>query len=243
MGTLLATSSVNDTDVIIWNVDTNTHIPLKRIGLPAALVYWSPNSQRLFASTIGNVFRVWHTENWTPERWTVPNGSIQSAAWSPCSNHLIFVTTADPILYRLCFVDDQLYQSKFPARSSCSYDSNKCSPALVPASMAPKQSFPIVDLSQSGYDKGVGGLAQSVCWDPSGKYVAVMFKNAPSVAVFSTSINRNMVHISPSVNVIGDRMENESASFICFKNKYKSHSHTILTIGWSSGRVQYFPMS
>lgn len=112
MGTLLATSSVNNSDVIIWNVDTNKSTPLKRIGLPASLLFWSPNSQLLFASTIGNVFRVWNTDKWSPERWTIPKGSIQSAAWSPCSNHLIFITTSDTILYRLCFVDEQLYQSK-----------------------------------------------------------------------------------------------------------------------------------
>lgn len=112
-GSLLASASVSDTDVIVWEVDTNRCVPLKRIGVPCALLKWSPNSNRLCSSTVRNVFRVWNTTNWIPERWTVPNGSIQSAAWSPCSNHLIFVVTNDTILYRLCFVDDQLYQGKF----------------------------------------------------------------------------------------------------------------------------------
>lgn len=112
-GSLLATASVNDADAIVWEVDTGRFVPLKRIGVPCALLKWSPSSNRLCASTVGNVFRVWNTHNWIPERWTVPNGSIQSAAWSPCSNHLIFVVTNETILYRLCFVDDQLYQSKF----------------------------------------------------------------------------------------------------------------------------------
>lgn len=111
-GSLLASASVSDTDVIVWEVDTTRCVPLKRIGVPCALLKWSPNSHRLCASTVGNVFRVWSTSNWIPERWTVPNGSIQSAAWSPCSNHLIFVVTNETILYRLCFVDDQLYQGK-----------------------------------------------------------------------------------------------------------------------------------
>lgn len=109
-GSLLATASVRDRDILIWEADTGRTIPLKRIGLPCALIKWSPNSHRIFTSTIGNVFRVWETNKWTPQRWTMPIGSIQSAAWSPCSNHLLFVTVNEPILYRLCFVEDQIYK-------------------------------------------------------------------------------------------------------------------------------------
>lgn len=112
-GNLLASASISDTDVIVWEVDTGRCVPLKRIGVPCALLKWSPNSSRLCSSTIGNVFRVWNATNWVPERWTTLNGAIQSAAWSPCSSHLVFVVTNETILYRLCFVDDQLYQSKF----------------------------------------------------------------------------------------------------------------------------------
>lgn len=93
-------------------MDTNRSVPLKRIGMPCALVKWSPNNQRLMCSTVGNVFRIWKTNEWVPERWTIPTGSqsIQSAAWSPCSNHLLFVTTNEPILYSLCFIEEQLYK-------------------------------------------------------------------------------------------------------------------------------------
>lgn len=109
-GSLLVSVSLSDPNAILWDVDTNRNIPLKRIGNPCALVKWSPNNQRLFTSTIGSVFRVWQTNKWTPDRWTIPSGSIQSAAWSPCSNHLLFVTTNDTILYSLCFMEEQLYR-------------------------------------------------------------------------------------------------------------------------------------
>lgn len=86
----------------------------------------------------------------------------------------------------------------------------------------------------------MGGMAKSICWDPTGKFIAVMFKHSPSVAIFSTTINRNMVHISPSVFVRGDRIENEFATFICFKQN-NPNGQVVLTIGWSSGRIQYYP--
>lgn len=108
-GTLLATASINDTDVLMWDVDNNRNTPLKRIGFPCALLKWSPGSQRLCSTTVGNVFRVWETNKWTPERWTVPTGSIQSAAWSPCSSYLLFVTTDASTLFSLQFVEEQLY--------------------------------------------------------------------------------------------------------------------------------------
>lgn len=86
---------------------------LKRIGIPSALPKWSPNNQRLFTSTVGSVFRVWQTNKWTPERWIIPSGSIQLAACSTCSNHLLFVITNETILYSLyslCFLEEQLYR-------------------------------------------------------------------------------------------------------------------------------------
>lgn len=104
--------STSDPNAIIWEIDTNRQSQLKRIGMPCALVQWSPNNQRLFTSTVGNVFRVFETNKWTPERWVVPKGSIQSAAFSPCSNHLLFVTTNEPILYSLCFTEEQLYKGR-----------------------------------------------------------------------------------------------------------------------------------
>lgn len=112
-GSLLVSVSLSDSNAILWDVDSNRNIPLKRIGMPCALAKWSPNNQRLFTSTVGGVFRVWKTNKWAPERWTIPSGSIQSAAWSPCSNYLLFVTTNDTVLYSLCFLEEQLFGGMF----------------------------------------------------------------------------------------------------------------------------------
>lgn len=113
-------------------------------------------------------------------------------------------------------------------------------PLIVGA--APKQSFPIADFKsiRSG-QREIGGLPKSITWDPTGRFIAVMFKSTPSIAVFSTSINRDVLSISPNFNISGDDPD-EFPSFICFKEIYGEHDDIVLTIGWSTGRVQYFPM-
>ena len=107
---------------------------------------------------------------------------------------------------------------------------------------APKQSFPIADFKtvQSG-QRVIGGRPKSIVWDSTGRYVAVMFKSTPSIAIFSTSINRDVLSISPNFNISGDDLD-EYPTFICFKEIYNKHDDVVLTIGWSTGRVQYFPM-
>lgn len=107
---------------------------------------------------------------------------------------------------------------------------------------APKQSFPIADFKsiQCG-SRVIGGLPKSIVWDPTGRFVAVMFKRSSSIAVFSTSINRNVLNVSPNFNISGGDQD-EFPSFICFREKYEKYDDVVLTIGWSTGRVQYFPL-
>lgn len=112
-GNLLASASTSCSDILIWNPDLQTNEPLKRVGPPSSLLKFSPDGSRLFSSTIGTVFRVWDTQNWMPERWTVPNGTIRSAVWSPCGGYLLFVTSDEPILYSLQFIEQQLFASRW----------------------------------------------------------------------------------------------------------------------------------
>lgn len=112
-GVLLATASISDADILIWDVDLQKNTPLKRVGPPCSLLKWSPDRSYLFSATIGNVFRVWTTKNWTPERWTISKGHIQSAVWSPCSKFLLFITSEESTLYKLQFIEDQLFASKY----------------------------------------------------------------------------------------------------------------------------------
>lgn len=108
---------------------------------------------------------------------------------------------------------------------------------------APKQSFPIADFKAIQHGQRViGGHPKSIAWDPTGRFVAVMFKSpTSSIAIFSTAINRDVLSISPNFNISGDDPD-ESPSFICFREMYEKHDEVVLTIGWSTGRVQYFPI-
>ncbi|XP_013112380.2 aladin [Stomoxys calcitrans] len=218
-GTLLASASIGDTDVIIWDADKMQNTALKRVGPPCSLLKWSPNSSCLFSSTVTNVFRVWACENkWQPERWTITHGSIQSACWSPCGGFLLFVTSEEPILYRLQFFEEQLFKN----------------------GSSPKQALPIADLSKITVDnREVGGHPQCVAWDPNGHFLAITFKDTPCIAIFTTCIQKFNLSISPSCFLAGNG--NEYPSYICFQSKHRKNSDTVLTIGWSSGRIQYFP--
>lgn len=109
------------------------------------------------------------------------------------------------------------------------------------AEAVPKQALSIADLNKIQIDQNtVGGRPQNICWSPNGKYVAIMFKDSSSIAIFATAINRHSLNISPSFFISG-LTHDEHPSFICFQQKYSNRPETVLTIAWSTGRVQYFP--
>ncbi|KAJ6639090.1 Aladin [Pseudolycoriella hygida] len=218
-GMMLASASTSDSDILIWCPDSQRNDPLKRVGPPSSLLKFSPDGERLFTSTVGSVFRVWNTHDWLPERWTLPNGTIQSAAWSPCGGYLLFVTSEEPILYSLQFIEQQLFAT---------------------ASLA-KQALPIADLSkiELSNQSDIGGQPQSLAWDSKGQHLAISFKDCSSIALFLTSVNKNMINIAPDCFIVG--IGTTFPSYICFQEPYKDSSHSVLTIGWSSGVVQYFP--
>lgn len=222
-GNLLISASIKDSDLLIWDVDQNRNTPLKRVGPPCTLLRLSPDGYRLCSSTVGNVFRVWTTDRWTPERWTVPKGSMQTAAWSPCGNYLLFATTGETTLYCLQFIEEQLYANV----------------------SIPKQAIPVANLAKItvGQTK-IGGQTQSIAWDSTGKHLAIIFKDDDSdaIAIFRTTINRHNITIAPDCFINGNACEQPKR--ICFQPFYKRKPMPpILTIGWSSGRIQYFPFN
>jgi len=123
-GTQLATASIGDRSIIIWQPDNGMMQPLKRLGPPGSLLKWSPENDWLFAATVDRVFRVWNcNQQWTTERWVCgPGGHVQTACWSPCGRFLLFVSSAEPIIYRLQFVQQSLLSCKYE-RAMCKYTS------------------------------------------------------------------------------------------------------------------------
>ena len=108
------------------------------------------------------------------------------------------------------------------------------------AGSAPKLALPVADLTKTVVGQHeVGGQPQSVVWDPNGLYLAIIFKDSPCIAIFSTCIQKFNLNVSPSCFITG--IGEESPSYICFQSKNRKNSDSVLTIGWSSGRIQYFP--
>lgn len=112
---------------------------------------------------------------------------------------------------------------------------------IYPGDVVPKQALPVADLKTIHIEgSNIGGRAQSICWSPNGNYVAIMFRDTSSIAIFATAINRHSLSISPAFFIGGSNLM-EYPTFICFQAKYPNKHETILTIAWSSGRIQYFP--
>ena len=222
-GNLLATSSINDTSILIWDIDKNTCVPLRRFSVPFLKLQWSLNGSYLFSSTVGNVFRVWDCEKFKSDRWTIAGGHIQSFQWSPCAKFLLFVTSKDPVLYCLGFADEPLF-------SKSKEDIHRA--------------LPVADLSKITTEhKESGGIAQQLTWN--GKYLAISFKETNTIATFQTTVRQHQLHILPMFFICGQGAA-EFPSFITFQPFYKDNSSNslidhVLTIGWSSGRVQFYP--
>jgi aladin len=220
-GNLLATCSINDSSILIWDIDKNVCTPLRRTSVPFLDIKWSVNGQFLFTSTVGNVFRVWDCEKWNSDKWTIANGHVKSFQWSPCTKFLLFITSADPMLFCLGFADEPLYN-----KSSQFHETQRA--------------LPVADLSKVTLENSeAGGIAQQLAWN--GKYLAISFKETNSVAIFQTSIRQHNLHVLPMFFISGIGIE--FPTFITFQPAYsKPRSvENVLTIAWSTGRVQFFP--
>lgn len=56
-GCILAVSSLYCADILIFDVDREESVPLKRAGFSTNLLRWSPDGSKLCATTVGNIFR------------------------------------------------------------------------------------------------------------------------------------------------------------------------------------------
>jgi len=214
-GKLLASGCPADPNMLIWSVASGQNILVKRVsGGGISLLRWSPDGSKLFAATPGTTFRVWDTKSWQPDRWTValPKDSVQCAAWSPDSNFLVFATVDEPLLYSVSLIS--------------SGDS----------------AVPVVDLSEVIADEDDdlmgGGLVQDIVWDPAGYRLAVSYRKTSLISIFSTQTGR-LLSITPSGWIRGSK--DEFPSCLQFQADY-NNGGSVLTIGWSTGRIQYCPL-
>ena len=212
-GRLLASASPADTRIHIWSLETRQSETIARVGGGgASLLRWSQDTRRLFCASPGTVFRVWDTDTWSPDRWTVGGGSgrVAASAWSPDSDHLLFATSEEPVLYCVSF------QGQGEA------------------------AVPLMDLSKVCLESGEtgGGLVQDIQWDPTGHRLAVTFKETNSVCLMRSKPGQ--ARLSP-IGWVSGCGEAEFPVTAQFQRKAPEYG-ALLTVVWSSERVQHLPL-
>lgn len=146
-------------------------------------------------------------------------GRVQTACWTNCSTNLLFATTTESIIYRLVAKTDQIFTS----------DTEESS----------KQAQPLYDVSKVDIDGVmVGGLVHSMEMDPKGKHLAVFYKDSNCVTLFNVIKQAGELQLSSSSLIVG--LVDERPSCMNFQSNFQEGA--CLAIGWSSGRVQYYPI-
>uniref|UniRef100_A0A8D0DDZ4 Achalasia, adrenocortical insufficiency, alacrimia n=1 Tax=Sander lucioperca TaxID=283035 RepID=A0A8D0DDZ4_SANLU len=111
-GSLLVSASPMDTAMMVWDVASESGVPLQRVGGGGVtFLSWSPDGSHVLASTPSALFRVWETRMWTCERWPCVKGRCQSGCWSPDGSRLLFTVQGETVIYALTFTDTPGYLS------------------------------------------------------------------------------------------------------------------------------------
>ncbi|KAI8439177.1 hypothetical protein MSG28_013024 [Choristoneura fumiferana] len=214
-GDLLISCSGADTSMLVWDVSMETAVPLRRVaGGGIVFSRWSFDATKVIAATSSIIFRVWDTKQWIPERWCARGGRAVAACWGP-NNVLLFAAKGEPIVYSL---------------------SNT---GLMNGAQTSK-ALPVLDVTKVELPSGepVGGPILDMCWDPTGRYLALLFEESALVAVFCTTSLLMQLKITPCCFVSG--LEMEVPSTMAFQQNFADGA--CLTVAWSSGRVQHFPI-
>lgn len=214
-GDILISCSEVDSSILVWEVSLQTAVAMTRITGGTTFIAPSPDATKVFAATSSIVFRVWNTnEVWESERWCTRGGRVAAACWGP-NNVLLFAAKGESMLYAL---------------------SNS---GLLNEAQSSKV-LPVLDTSRVDLDIGesVGGAILDLVWDPTGRYLAILFEDSPHVAIFCTALILLQIKISPCCFVTA--LNNEMAVTMDFQKNFAEGA--CLTIVWSSGRVQHFPV-
>ncbi|XP_057686403.1 aladin isoform X2 [Corythoichthys intestinalis] len=228
-GSLLASASPMDTEMMVWDVAAESCVPLQRVGGGGvSFLSWSTDGSHLLASTPCAVFRVWETRMWTCERWPCDKGRCQSGCWSPDGSRLLFTVQGEPVIYALTFTD---------------------TPGLpTGTSKGSRVASVVADLSQTTFNTPdgdvmtVGGEIQSLSWDPRGARLAVLLKGDPQanrpavIPVFKTR-TKPIFELLPCGFVQGAL--GEEPRLLQFRPNFQQGA--LLTVCWSTGRITHVP--
>ncbi|CAG9767600.1 unnamed protein product [Ceutorhynchus assimilis] len=218
-GELLVSVAACDNTILVWDPELDQTSALKRPGGHGqVLVKWSPSGDKFLTCSNGLSFRVWDYRSWECERWTVVSGRVQTACWSNCGKVLLFATNKEPLIYRVIVKNDTVFTADIDSSSN--------------------QALPIFETPKvDSNGKMVGGLIQWMETDPNGKYLAVMFQETNAIAVFNI-LRQPCMQLIPGALING--LAEEIPTAISFVQNFNAGA--CLTIGWSSGRIQYYPI-
>ncbi|XP_041982031.1 aladin-like [Aricia agestis] len=214
-GDLLVSCSGADTSMLVWDVSMEIPIPLRRVaGGGVVFSKWSPDASKIFAASSSIIFRVWETQSWSAERWCARGSRVVAACWGP-HNTVLFAASPEPVVFALC--------------NSGLLNGTKTTKAQ-----------PVLDVSKVQLASGevVGGPILDMCWDPTGRYLAILFEESAVVAVFCTTMMMMQLSVTPCCFVNG--MANELPITMAFQQNFMDGA--CLTVAWSSGRIQHFPI-
>ncbi|CAK1550395.1 unnamed protein product [Leptosia nina] len=214
-GDLLISCCGADTSMLVWDVSMESAVPLRRVaGGGIVFARWALSSSKIFAATSSIIFRVWDTRTWTPERWCARGCRVVAACWGP-NDVVLFAAKGEPMVYSL--------------RNTGLLNGARDSKAQ-----------PVLDVTKVELPSGdcVGGPILDMCWDPSGRYLAMLFEESHLIAVFCTTQMLMQLTVTPCCFISG--VDSEVPSTIAFQRNFTEGA--CLTTAWSSGRVQHFPI-
>ncbi|XP_014255108.1 aladin-like isoform X1 [Cimex lectularius] len=214
-GDILMTCNGRDCLMTAWDPETSRSVMLKwGSGSGVAKLSWSPDGSKLVAATVSRMFRVWNCSDWSYESWLTVGGHVSHCVWSNDGLVLLFATSTEHCIYCL-----PTAQHVFKNQKNAG-------------------AYLVADLTRTQIGSSVvGGQVKGLAWDKSNRYLAVMFQDSPIIAIFYTNHSPHF-EIYPGFFILG--LPQELPSYICFQHNFTSGAN--LTICWSSGRVQYFPM-
>ncbi|CAL8131694.1 unnamed protein product [Orchesella dallaii] len=223
-GSYLLSSSAKDSSIYVWDTVQWDKAPLRRIGsggIPLAL--WSPKSNRILAASPDKTFWVWENkEYWQSKRWVTPKDMIEAASWDPSGSVLLFATSGFiyGIFFELSPIDRFVAQTDSIVKPV--YNIEECHVLDHDGNLSYK----------------VGGKVRQMDWDKSGHRLAIMFDDSEMVAVFRVHHQSRGEFLAPLGFIKGH--SDEYPLTIAFQKEFSEGAN--LTIAWSSGRIQYFPM-
>ncbi|XP_066951219.1 aladin-like [Macrobrachium rosenbergii] len=217
-GNLLACVGDSSSVLLVWDVGREVS-EVAHCGRQdsISIVLWSPDGSRVFVGYASKTMRVFETQNWSYEWWSL-DSPVQSAVWSANGHVLLFVTQEEPVLFCIGFIDGEGVGGAKVAAQVADFTTKEVT----------------IDSSENVI---VGGAVRQLAWDPRSERLAVIFRQTEFIALFHTSFQPSL-HLAPGGFVRGEMGQVPvTASF-----RQNLSSGAVLSVVWSSGQVQHIPM-